>query len=51
MILLPAFSLKFISELRFEIFLPDPHHTKAHQLHVVLVEQWYDPGRIADYIN
>lgn len=30
---------------------PDLHHTKSHQQHAVLVEQWYDPGGIADCIR
>lgn len=34
-----------------KIFLPDLHQTKVHQLHVVLVEQLYDPVGIADFMT
>jgi hypothetical protein len=36
------------SHMLTKVYLPDPHHTKAHQLHVVPVEQWYGPEGIAD---
>ena len=40
--LMPIIECLFLRKVRSKVLLPGPLHTTTHQLHVVLVEQWYD---------